>query len=508
MKIRVPAVPVVTCVATLVLAASAAAYPTSGFSVYTIAGDGSPCMAAPACGDGAAATDAQLQTPEALAVGGGGNIYVADAADDEVRKITPSGVITRIAGTGVGCTTAPACGDGGPATSARLGFPEGVAVDSAGDVYIADFVDNEVRKVAPSGTITTIAGTGSQCAAPPACGDGGPATSARLRPYGVAVRGGTVYITDYGDNEVRRVSPDGTITTVAGTGIVCPSMGVCGDGGSATSAQLNQPSGIAIDAAGNVYVSDTGDQRVRKISPSGTISTIAGTGVVCTTAPACGDGGAATLAQLRNPFGVSVDPAGNVYIADATDQAIRRVAPSGRITRVAGTGSRCTSAPACGDGGAAAGAQFSDPDGVAVDSSGNVYVADSGNHEVRWLTGPQVSVGPTGPPGPPGASGSPGATGPRGPAGRLVVVAFSARASHRHVTVRYALTADAAISLRVAGHGVAPRVVTRRHGHSGLGTISWNEKLRGRPARHQRYTLTIMATASGRTTSSRIGVRL
>ena len=232
MKVRVPAVPIAMCVVALVLSASASAYPTSGFSIYTIAGDGSPCTTAPACGDGAAATGAQLRTPEAVAVDGAGNVYVADAADDEIRKITPAGVITRIAGTGAGCSTPPACGDGGPATDARLSFPEGVAVDAAGNVYIADFSDSEVRKVTPAGTITTIAGNGSQCAGPPVCGDGGPATSARLRPDGVAVRDGIVYITDFGDNEVRRVAPDGTITTIAGTGSPCSSStAACGDGG-------------------------------------------------------------------------------------------------------------------------------------------------------------------------------------------------------------------------------------------------------------------------------------
>ncbi len=199
-------------------------------------------------------------------------------------------LIFTIAGDGTTCSTAPACGDGGPAISGQFNGPEGVTVDAAGNVYVADAAldvyvdpiigDNEVRRVSPSGRITRIAGNGTTCANPPACGDGRAATRAQLSlPGGVAVdSAGNVYIADTGDNEVRRVSPSGRITRIAGNGTQCTHAPVCGDGGPAKRAQLNSPDGVAVDSVGNVYVADTGDSEVRTVSPSGTISRIAGNG--------------------------------------------------------------------------------------------------------------------------------------------------------------------------------------------------------------------------------------
>ena len=269
----------------------------------------------------------------------------------------------------------------------------------------------------PAGTIKTIAGDGTRCQAAPACGDGGPATEAQLLPVGVAVdAAGSVYIGDFGDNEVRKVS-GGVISRVAGDGRACTNLAAtpsCGDGGPATAAQLGQPWGLAVNSDGDLFIADSNDEEVREVTPGGTITTVAGNGAVCRAAPTCGDGGPATSAQLWAPHALAIDTAGNLYIGDANDAEVRRVTPAGTITRVAGTGTRCSSAPACGDGGSATAAQLSSNDGLATDGAGNVYIADSGDNEIRWLTGlqagpqvrparsaPVVRREPSGRPGPP-----------------------------------------------------------------------------------------------------------
>jgi sugar lactone lactonase YvrE len=276
-----------------------------------------------------------------------------------------SGTITTVAGNG----TPGFSGDGGPATNARLAYPTGVAVDAAGNLYIADRLNSRVRKVSTSGTITTVAGDGSAGFS----GDGGPATNAQLAgPYGVAVdAAGNLYIADFQNSRVRKVSTSGTITTVAGDG----SFGFSGDGGPATNAQLAGPNGVAVDAAGNLYIADINNHRVRKVSTSGTITTVAGNG----TPGFSGDGGPATNARLRPPTGVAVDAAGNLYIADIFNQRVRKVSTSGTITTVAGTGIYGFS----GDGGPATNARLAYPSGVAVDAAGNLYIADQNNHRVR-----------------------------------------------------------------------------------------------------------------------------
>ncbi len=334
--------------------------------ISTIAGLGPTAV-----GDGGAASSASLNLPSGAAADAAGNIYIADATNNRIRKIDAStGNISTIAGTG----TAGNTGDGAAATSATLSLPRGVALDSDGNVYIADAGNNRIRKVTVStGNIAALAGTGTAGFT----GDGGAATSATLSsPEAVAVdSSGDVYIADSTNNRIRKVTVStGNIETIAGMGGSSSS----GDGGLATAAQVNNPAGIAVDSSGNVYISDTFGQRIRKIDAStGNISTVAGTG----TSGSSGDGGLATAARLNFPRGLTLDAAGNLYIADYSNNRIRRVDTSGSIETIAGAGTAGFS----GDGGLAASAQLNRPYGVAADSSGNIYVADSNNHRVRKL---------------------------------------------------------------------------------------------------------------------------
>ena len=319
-------------------------------------------------GDGGPATSAQIDGSYGLAIDGTGNLYVSVFSYNRIRKINTSGVITRVVGNG-SQGNGGYSGDGEQATSAQLNSPTSAVEDARGNLYITDLGNQRIRKVSLSGVITTVAGTGSQGYN----GDGGPATSAQLNnPVGVAVDGsGNLYIADRDNHRIRKASPSGLITTVAGTG----SQGYSGNGGGATSAQLNSPTGVAVDGNGDLYIADLGNNCIRRVSLSGVITTVAGTG----SQGYSGDGGQAISAQMDNPTGVAMDGSGNLYIADRNNHRIRRVSPSGLITTVVGTGSKGYS----GDGGQATSAQLNNPTGVAIDSSGNLYIADFGNYRVR-----------------------------------------------------------------------------------------------------------------------------
>ncbi|MFB5761966.1 cadherin-like beta sandwich domain-containing protein [Paenibacillus medicaginis] len=348
------------------------AHAASSGAISTAAGNGTSGYS----GDGGAATTAQLANPTGVATDSSGNLYIADYANNRVRKVDSSGNISTVAGTG----SEGYSGDGRAATTAQLNNPFGVAVDNSGNLYIADFNNNRIRKVDSLGNISTVAGTGSEGYS----GDGRAATTAQLAgPTGVAVdNSGNLYIADFMNNRIRKVDSSGNISTVAGTG----ENGYSGDGGAATTAQLSDPQGVAVDSSGNLYIADRGNNRIRKVDSSGNISTVAGTGEWGYS----GDGGAATTAQLYYPFDVAVDSSGNLYIADAINQRIRKVDSLGNISTVAGTGEAGYS----GDGGAATTAQLNNPFGVAVDNSGNLYIADFNNNRIRkvGLTSSNVNL--------------------------------------------------------------------------------------------------------------------
>jgi len=349
--------------------------------ISTIAGNGTQNYS----GDGGAATAAELNFPTATAVDAGGNVYIADFDNNRIRAVNIfSGKISTFAGTG----SSGFSGDGGPATSAELYLPIGVTVDSYGNLYIADFFNNRVRKVIRStGKIITIAGNGTSGYS----GDGGPATSAELNsPTGVTVDNlGNVYIADFYENRVRKVNAAGIISTFAGNG----TAGFSGDGGPATSAELNSPSVVALDGSGNVYIADTHNNRIRIVNSAGTINTFAGNG----TAGFSGDGGLATAAEMINPTGVAVDILGNVYIADLDNNRIREVYAGGsmfytpgviyqpgNIYTIAGTGSAGFS----GDGGLSVSAKLNSPYGITVDASFNLYIPDYDNARIREIARP------------------------------------------------------------------------------------------------------------------------
>lgn len=306
--------------------------------------------------DGTSST-AKFDHPFGLATDSFGNIYVADSWNHKIRKITPAGVVSTLAGSTQGFAD-------GLGTAAKFNFPQGVATDASDNIYVADSGNNRIRKITPAGVVSTLAGSDLQGFA-----DGIGTSAQFFLPIGVATDASSnVYVTDQFNNKIRKISQTGVVTTLAGS-----TQGFAD--GTGTAAQFNNPIGIATDISGNVYVGDVVNYKIRKITPSGIVSTLAGS----TQGFADGTG---TTAQFYYPVGIATDAAGNIYVADNNNNKIRKVSPTGVVTTLAGTTQGFAD-------GTVATAQFSNPQGVATDAQGNIYIsnfANFGNHNIRIIT--------------------------------------------------------------------------------------------------------------------------
>jgi sugar lactone lactonase YvrE len=368
-------------------------------------------------GDGGPALGALFDGPEGLGFDGAGNLYVADSGNQVIRRLAAGlGTVSTIAGQ---FRSAGGGGDGAAAAAAALDWPATLRVDAANNLYVgcgaglATSMDNanNIRCInLNTGRISTFAGQANSFGPGSYGGDGGLAVGANLsRPFGVAVApGGGIYISDTGNHTVRLVDPAGAISTVAGNHIL--GMGFSGDGGPATSAQLDQPMGLCLDADGNLYIADAGNARVRKVSPAGVISTVAGDGIPGT----LGDGGQATLAELSAPYSVAVDSYGSLFIVDHDANRVREVDRSGLISTVAGGGTADN-----GDGGAVSNSRMLQPYDAVFDAANNLYVverhSEDGAGEVREILACGCGATPTFSP-TPAPTGTATATPPPSPA--------------------------------------------------------------------------------------------
>jgi sugar lactone lactonase YvrE len=341
----------------------------AGVMVTTLAGS---AAAPPGYADGAGST-ARFYSPIGIAVDGTGNVFVADQGNSVIRKITPAGVVTTFAGSAGLRESVDGAG-----TDARFSDPETVAVDRTGNLFVAEYMNNTIRKITPAGVVTTFAGSAGLRGSADGTG-----TDARFYgPMGVAVdAAGNVFVADGNNMTIRKITPAGGVTTFAGT------AGPCGSGtgdGTGTAARFCGPNGIAVDGAGNVFVADSGGITIRKITPAGVVTTLAGS----TSSSGIVDG-TGTAASFSLTSGVVTDAAGNLFVADTGHNTIRKITPAGVVTTVAGS-VEIVPAGQMGQKGSVDGtgtsAQFNEPMGLAVDGSGNIFVADTFNNTIRKIT--------------------------------------------------------------------------------------------------------------------------
>ena len=301
-----------------------------------------------------AALQAKFRLPNNVAVDRAGNVYVADTANDVIRKITPDGTVSTLAG--VAHSRGSADGQGG---NARFWAPFGIALDASGNVYVADTANNTIRKITPDGVVTTLAGLAGQ----PGYADGANSAARFRNPWSVAVdSAGNVFVADMSNDTIRKITPAGIVHTFAGE------AGMSGNAdGFGNDARFNNPFAVAVDGAGNVYVSDTANNAIRKITVGRVVTTLAGLPGYAGDADGSGPD-----ARFWNPQGLAVDSAGNIYVADTGNNIIRIITPMGAVTTLAASDDKTT--------------PLNGPGGVAVDGAGNVYVADTNNHCIRKLS--------------------------------------------------------------------------------------------------------------------------
>ncbi len=338
-------------------------------TITTVAGNGNTSFT----GDGGQATSASLLNPNVVAVDANGNFYIGDGFNYRIRKVDGSGVINTIAGTGSFGST----GDGGPAMLAKFGSLGGMVTFTTGEIYFSDKSNHKIRMINAGGTITTVAGTGTAGFS----GDGAAATLAQLNnPGGIAKDAlGNIYVADQNNHRIRMITPSGSITTIAGNG----TQGFAGDGSLAVNAQLNLPSDISIGQGGKIYIADRGNYRIRMIDAGGTITTVAGTG----TAGYSGDGGSATAAQMQ-PYGIETDAVGNIYSVERFNFRVRIINSSGIITNFCGTGAFGFS----GDGGPATSAQLYNATDIVLKNATEFLIPDVDNNRIRKITLPTTGM--------------------------------------------------------------------------------------------------------------------
>jgi mucin-19 len=332
--------------------------------VTNIAGAGSATVNGGGAAVDGTGTNAVFFTPLGAGVDSAGNVYIADGNNNRIRKMTPAGVVTTLAGSG------SATFGNGTGTNASFSYPFGIAVDSTGNVYVGDANNHRIRKISPAGLVTTLAGSGV------AGFTDSLQTNFRFSlPIGLAFdSAGNLYVGEIGNHTIRRITPAGLVSTFAGTGAAGFADGI------GTNIIFNNPYGVAFDSAGIMYVADSGNNRIRKITPGGVVSTFAGSG---TYTFADGDG---TNASFRFPTGIALDSVGNVYVADAYNNRIRKITPAGVVSTLAGSGTGAGTGTGAFADGAGTNASFNTPGGIAVDSTGNVFVADQANHRIRRIT--------------------------------------------------------------------------------------------------------------------------